>query len=443
MRRKLIIGWFIVCIIGVCAVLLTEDIYSLAKNWLQSDARGGSFVREIGTNFDLWRNGYLGIFFRFKMFGWLNWLAVPLFTYFLITIKKRKRWEIALGLSLCLASIFICLQGYQNFRYQLTLFPVLTPIIFLFGWKILKEKNKKIIGGVVLVCCLMLLGNLYFSKDSYQYYFNSGIGHGRPGERFPYKLIQYINEEVDENSVIRELNQPLLYYHTNKNSKIKGEVKDRYVLSRNSRLAGHDLVIEDQGYRLYKKKTASEQLTPASFADRVPDFELNLSSWSGVDEIPMAELSKVLPPMKVLGVRNVFFFKHIFSESGHAIRVMLTEADFNTKPVLQFGYINIRKALGLEIKDGETLYLVARMRKSSPGRKRLQLFIQDKTDYWVREEVNYTGHVWKDMLIGKRIRDGAKNICIGVAWKPESVDEWIEIQSIRMYIEKNESLIGQ
>lgn len=33
---------------------------------------------------------------------------------------------------------------------------------------------------------------------------------------------------------------------------------------------------------------------------------------------------------------------------------------------------------------------------------------------------------------------GAKNIYIGVAWKPESDDEWIEIQSIRMYIEKNE-----
>jgi hypothetical protein len=77
------------------------------------------------------------------------------------------------------------------------------------------------------------------------------------------------------------------------------------------------------------------------------------------------------------------------------------------------------------------------MRQSFP-KKRLEFFIQDKTDYWAREEVNYTGNSWKDILIGKRIRDGAKNICTGIAWKPESDDEWIEIQSIRMYIEKNE-----
>src|SRR3989339_662568 len=103
-RNKLIIGCFVIIVLGGCGLLLAEDIYDFAKNWLQSDAQGGSFVREIGTNYDLWLNGYLGIFFRFKMFGGLNWLAVPLFIYFLITIKKRKRWEIAMGLSLCLAS---------------------------------------------------------------------------------------------------------------------------------------------------------------------------------------------------------------------------------------------------------------------------------------------------------------------------------------------------
>ena len=103
------------CIWGIYFI---EDSYLSVKNWLSAEAIGGNFIRGIGTNMDFWLNGYLGIFFRLNKFGWLNWLVIPLFIYFLATIRKRERWEIALALAVTLSCIFISMQGYKNYRYQ-------------------------------------------------------------------------------------------------------------------------------------------------------------------------------------------------------------------------------------------------------------------------------------------------------------------------------------
>ena len=103
------------------------------------------------------------------------------------------------------------------------------------------------------------------------------------------------------------------------------------------------------------------------------------------------------------------------------------------KSELQFGYINIRKELNLNINEGETLYLNARIRQSSHRRKPVQLFIQDKTSYWSREKADYAAKSWQDVVISKTIRVGVKNICVGVYWEPGSDKEWIDIQSIRIY----------
>ena len=392
----------------------------------------------MGSTFDLWVKGYLGLFFTFDQFGWLNWLLIPILFYFLATIKKRKRWEVALYLSLCLSMLFISIFGYDQSRYQLTLFPVFIPVIFVFGYDYLKNKNSKIIMIVLFLVCGLLAGNFYSRFGNYRYYWNASIGDGQPGERFPYKLIQYINEKIGNIKRIQVQALPFINYHIKKGNKIGEEGRGSFILLRNASMEGHDLIFEDQGYKLYTKSKSDKKEILSSFLQRKPDTEIIFPKWIDSDEIPMEDISKILSPMKLLGVRNSFVFKYISSEGGDAIRVMLKEAEFNTKSVLQFGYIKIRKTLNLEIKDEDTLYVVARMRQSPLRRKSVQLFIQDKTDYWVREEADYTGKSWKDVLIGKRIRDGVKNICIGVSWKPESDDEWIEIQFIRMYVKKNE-----
>ena len=426
----------IVIIIGVCGLCFTGDEYSLIKTWLQAKARHGNFVREIGTNKDLWLNGYLGIFFRFKMFGWLNWLAIPLFIYFLITIKKRERWEIALCLSLCIASIFICLQGYKNARYQLTLFPVLITIIFLFGWQVLRKKNRKVVGVIILICSCMLLGNCYSLRDSYKYYWGSGIGCGKQGECFPYKLIEYINENVSNDSVIVERNQPILYYYASKKKKLCGQGKSKYILIRVGSVAGYDLVCEDQGYKLYKKKEAGvpNDLTIKYFNKKKPDFKMNFSDWRGKDEVSIGEISKAIVHMVDLGHRGEYNFRRISSEEGNLVRVMLKETWFNKKPEIQFGYYVSPNGLRLKVKEGDFISFIVRLRLHGPKGRTAELFIQDKTDYWVREKVDYKGASWRDVLVSKRIREGFTNICLGISWEPELTDEWLEIKSIRVHV---------
>lgn len=125
MRKRLIIiivTLSVVLLICVFSTYFLGDVYNLVRSWSTTEAPGGYFSRGIGTNKDLWLNGYLGPFLRFKMFGSLNWLAFPLFIYFLVTIRTRQRWEIALCLVLSASCIFICIKGYMNYRYQFTLF---------------------------------------------------------------------------------------------------------------------------------------------------------------------------------------------------------------------------------------------------------------------------------------------------------------------------------
>ena len=258
MRRRLIIS--IICIV-VSVVLFVcifrtdfaGDIYNLLYNWLGKKSGIDPFWPEMETNKELWSNGYLGIFFRFDKFGCLNWLAIPLVFYFLITVKKRERWEIALCLALCISCIFICFKGFMWHRYQLTIFPLLITAVFLFGWQVVRAMNRKVVFGIILICICMLFGNYYSLKDTYASYWRGSIGDGKPGERFPYKMIQYVNKNVDGDSVIVEAGPPLLLYHVSEKKKLLGPGKSKYILIRGGSVAGYTLVYEDQGYKLYKK----------------------------------------------------------------------------------------------------------------------------------------------------------------------------------------------
>ena len=445
MRKRLIItGGILSVSILICVGYLyfTKDVYNLARNWLTAETHGGSnyFLREIGTNIDLWLNGYLGIFFRFKKFGVFNWLAFPLFFYFLNKLRKRKRWEIALWLVLSTSCVFICLQGYANYRYQLTLYPILITIIFLFGWQVLKKQRKIIISAVIAICCCILLVNCYSLRKNYQYYFKAAIGSGEPGEGFPYKLIEHIKDNVADEAEIWERNQPILYYHTNKKTlPYYGSKKVKYLLIRGNiserlKKIGCDLVFEDQGYKLYKVKKKSDTLTKGYFDNKTPDFETNFSNWMGKDEIPINNLPTTIFPMENLGVQGEFTFKRIPSDDGNIVRVMLKEPWFNKRPEIQFGYWIQPERLNLRVESGELVSIIARMRLN--GENPAELFVQDKTDYWSRENVFWSGSSWSDVLVSKKIREGFAKICLGINWKPRSTEEWLDIKLVRIYHEK-------
>ena len=443
-KRLIIVGGILLASILICVGYLyfDKEVYNLARNWLTAETHGGSdyFLRGIRTNIDLWLNGYLGIFFRFKNFGVLNWLAFPLFFYFLITIRKRERWEIALGLVLSISFIFICIKGYANYRYQLTLHPILLTIIFLFGWQVLKKQRKIILSCVIVICCCLLLVNCYSLKKSYKYYLKGAIGSGEPGEGFPYKLVEYIKNNIADDLAIYESNQPILYYHTNKKGisyHLSNKVK--YLLIR-GKIDEHltnisrDLVFEDQGYKLYKVKKKPDILTKGYFDNKRPDFETNFSNWMGKDEISINNLPTTIFPMENLGVQGEFAFKLIPSDDGNIVRVMLKEPWFNKRPEIQFGYWIQPERLNLRVKSGEIVSIIAKMRLN--GESSAELFVQDKTDYWSRENLYWEGSSWNDVLVSKKIREGFTNICMGINWKPSSTEEWLDIKLVRIYVSK-------
>ena len=478
MRKRLIIiivGLSVVLPICVFSSYFLGDVYNLVRCWSTTEAPGGYFSRGIGTNKDLWLNGYLGPFLRFKMFGSLNWLAFPLFIYFLVTIRSRERWEIAIWLVLSASCIFICMKGYLNYRYQFTLFPVLITIIFLFGWEVVKIRSRKAITIVLLLCTCILLITFYSLWDSHLYYYRASVGCGRPGERFPYEMIKYIEEKavLEDDSVILECNQPILYYHTSKKGLPNGDksmgmfykkgasledafwilrdkLKVRYILRRKAiggRLdqiikTGCDLVCDDQGYKLYEVKELPSNLTIEDFDKKRPDFETNFSNWMGRDQVSIKDLSKTLPPMAIQGFRGDFIFKRISSDDGNIVRVMLRRLWLNERPVIQFGFCVQPNGLKLTIEDGELVSIIMRVRLSSPksrsGRS-AQLFVQDKVDDWSGEEVYWQGSSWRDVLVSKKIREGFTNICMGIKWKPGSTDEWLDVKLVRIFVSDKDS----
>jgi hypothetical protein len=240
----------------------SANIYNSISVWLDKKSGINPFWPDLRTNKDLWLNGYLGIFLRFDKFGFLNWLAIPLIVYFLVTVRKRERWEIALCLALCISCLFFCTMGYGYPRYQLTIFPLLITAIFLFGWQVVRATNNRaLFVGIILFCLCVLLGNYYVLGDTYAYYWKGSTGHGNPGERFPYKLIEYVNKNVGTGSGIMEYESPILSYHAIKRKNIPGQGKDTYVLIRNKSVGGsYDLIYKDQGYSLYKKVDNIDQL---------------------------------------------------------------------------------------------------------------------------------------------------------------------------------------
>jgi len=170
---------------------------------------------------ELWLKCYLGILFNFKEFGNLSWLAIPLFVYFLITIKKRKRWEMAIAFVFILSCLSLGIKGHGYSRYLFTLYPFTLTLIFLFGWEFIKKKSYYLKIGIFAICGILVLFNYYHSRDIYKQYWRYKVTF--EDYYFPYEVLRFINniEDLSPDSVIllcagRSFPYQSYYYHTNK-----------------------------------------------------------------------------------------------------------------------------------------------------------------------------------------------------------------------------------
>jgi len=166
---------------------------------------------------ELWLRRYLGIFFDFEYFGNLSWLAIPLLIYFLVTIKKRKRWEMAIAFVFILSCISLGFEKHGRFRYLLTLYPFILTVIFLLGWELIKKKNHYLQIGILVICGIAVSFNYYHFRDTYKRFWKYKIIV--KDDRFPHGIFKFINNIKDSSSDSQFLvcsHRNLFFYHTNK-----------------------------------------------------------------------------------------------------------------------------------------------------------------------------------------------------------------------------------
>ncbi len=174
--------------------------------------------RDIETTSKKWLNGYLGNFFRYKHFGIMNWMIIPLAILWLM--KKRERWNIALAFVCLMTLLMIGVKGYTNWRYQLTVFPFITSLILLLSWDLTFKNNAKANNRYLKIFFFSCFGILIFLSYFHQkdFYKNSveNLFRGNP-YGLPMKMIDYISSPSDlsEGSVL-VCDQPWFYYYTSR-----------------------------------------------------------------------------------------------------------------------------------------------------------------------------------------------------------------------------------
>jgi len=163
----------------------------------------------------------MSLFFDFENFGILNLLAIPLLIYFLVTIKKRKRWEMALAFVFFLSCFSLEVRGGFWSRYVLTIYPFIIAAIFLIGWEFVKKKNRNLQIGIFVICGICVLFNYYHSRDIFKQYWKHKVTFEE--YYFPHEVLRFVNniEDLSPDSVVllctkRKFFYQSYYYHTNK-----------------------------------------------------------------------------------------------------------------------------------------------------------------------------------------------------------------------------------
>ena len=232
---KRAVSYFFLFLVAVIIVLLLYLNRELLQWFSTSFGDSVSGLKEkhiiedlrIRSNLELLIQGRLGLFFHFHFFGCVTWMLIPLGVYFLATIKRRVRWQVALFILFVCYVLATALYGYWHYRYIFTLYPMAVCLVFLLLNDVIARHPRLRIPVIcVLIACIAL--PLYYNYTPLigKHIASRGgvaIGmHGdRPGtsvnhDRFPHGILRRINAVKCKGSgdVILEIGAPFLHYHT-------------------------------------------------------------------------------------------------------------------------------------------------------------------------------------------------------------------------------------
>lgn len=160
------------------------------------------------------------------------------------------------------------------------------------------------------------------------------------------------------------------------------------------------------------------------FAARFPPLDGSVSS---------QELQDRMPPLKLLGIRGRFAFETL--SGGEALRVRPLQPDANGECLIEFGYTLHENGFAPPIEPGDEPALVASIRLAHAPKRATAIFIQDKTDRWQRSRLPIDRAGPDECGIAKTIRPGATGLIFGVSWKPDTMEDFMEIRDLKIVAE--------
>ncbi|RKD21937.1 hypothetical protein [Caminicella sporogenes] len=165
----------------------------------------------------------------------------------------------------------------------------------------------------------------------------------------------------------------------------------------------------------------------------LPKYESHFENWEDIGTLKSTELNRVIPPLKLQGIRGGFYFSRVPYEQGNIIQIV---PEHNSeKNVVQFGYSLDSNGVNVEVNSGQTVTFIISARCSNIDTA--NIFIQDYNGKWERIFVSINEFGWKDYIVQKKIRPGIEKVYLGIVWKPKTQGEWLEMKYPRIYVEES------
>jgi hypothetical protein len=464
------------------AILVLLAVYTIIdKKYPGEIQTKEEYLGDTETPAKKWLNGHLGLFYRFKQLGNINWLIIPLLIWFLTTKKiKKERWQWALLFAWGLTVVFIGIKGYYNSRYQLTLFPFTSAVVLFLSWKFLEDKSKmiKTLGfSFITLACLF---NIYHYSDLYKTYRDLRVSVKTP--HFPYQLMDYLKSSPDpgKGSRVLTINQPIFYYHVDqkgvdyispsainvwvefkKRTGTVGTRQDLYQLLRKrygvkyvllsavdlrfqrSTMLGEflhcegKLVVEDQGWLLYRLRDKPLEKTINSPAyQQLKVWNKNETKNAAASTLSSEEIS---PSLLRFSREGIFKYEVGGDREKKTIIIFNTRSKKNAKKRLHFGYEFNRKGLDIGSHEYEGKYVTFMVRASiSPSLLNRDNYIAvidyNKDGSREAEKTYFTSHHWRTYIVSKRVRPGNSRLLLMFRFCPQTRQDRLMIKDVKVVV---------
>jgi len=469
-KKHIIIGLAVV----IVSVLVLQSVYTIIDEKRPGEAdTQREYLGNIETPVKKWLNGHFGVFFKFKQLGNINWLAIPLLIWFLVSrrTKKPERWQMALIFIWLMMVVLIGIKGYDNVRYQLTLFPFTSAMVLFLLWQLLEDKNKilKILSfSLVALACLF---NIYHYIDTYKFAWDLRVSVKDP--HFPFQLVNFLesNQEVNYRSKVLTINQPLYYYHISKKGvdyvsshaigvwvefkKKAGSVADRNKLYRflrkrlkvnyillsafhkrfhRSTLLEEFLhceckpVLKEKSWLLYRlrKRPLEEQLKSSAFRE--------IKVW---DE-SRSTVQTIAPSLLRFHRSGIFKFE-VGKGKKNTIIVRNIRIKKGAKRRIHFGFQFNRKGLRVDAGEYEGKYVNFVVRAAISPRlvnrdNRISIADYNKDGTHKASKTYFTSPHWRTYIVSKKVRPGNSRVILVFRFCPLSPRDRLKIKNVKIVI---------